>query len=210
MGSHPRTMCGGRSGRPVSYGSRHSPLFQSTIELANMHQSRSIAACPASRFTRHSRRERTGADTVPYRKDPLHSRCLRKRILPREHVAMRPPPRGLSPRDRRHATRRHATRRHATAAMWPVATRPSPRGTSPCDPSPCDTSPYGSLCFCFCLSRRENRCRTMSSPTCLCPPSVLLAESRRRVGYCRVTAPVCRGPVFVVPDVSVAWAAQTA
>ena len=42
------------------------------------------------------------------------------------------------------------------------------------------------------------------------PPNVLLAESRRRVDYCPVTAPVCRRPVSVVPDVSVAWAAQTA
>ena len=75
---------------------------------------------PVSRFTRQSRRERTGAGTVPYRKDPMHSRCLRQGSLPREHVAMRPPPCGLNHAtrlamggSRRRATRRHAGRRHA-------------------------------------------------------------------------------------------------
>ena len=122
MVSFPHTRCGGRRGRPVSRGSRHSPSFRSTIELASMPIGGIASGMPQRVGSPVNHGEREPAQTRCLTgRTPLHPRCLRQGRLPREHVAMRPPPCGLNHAtcfamggSRRHATRRHAARRHAT------------------------------------------------------------------------------------------------
>ena len=125
MVSFPHTRCGGRRGRPVSRGSRHSPSFRSTIELASMPISVIASGMPQQVGSPANHGEREPAQTRCLTgRTPLHPRCLRQGRLPREHVAMRPPPCGLNHAtrlamggSRRHATRRHAARRHAALCV---------------------------------------------------------------------------------------------
>ena len=113
--------------------------------------------------------QRVGSPANHGEREPAQTRCLTGRTPPAPTVPQtRAPSAG--------------TRRHATAAMRPEPRDSSRHGwfTSPRDTPPCGSSPCGSLCFCS-LSRCGNRCRTLSSPTRLCPPTSyspsLVAES---------------------------------
>ena len=179
MVSFPHTRCGGRRGRPVSRGSRHSPSFRSTIELASMPISVIASGMP----------QRVGSPANHGEREPAQTRCLTGRTPPAPTVPQtRAPSAG--------------TRRHATAALRPEPRDlfrhgwfTSPRDSSPCGSSPCDTSPCGSLCFCFLV--RAFSGRSVPSLTCLCPlsgtpPPPVADSSARSVAKSPSPKPIVR------------------